>query len=170
MVFYVNIWAGMESNNTISWSVIYVSTAQYWPISAVKNTDLHRRFRIQNTEYRIQNLYCHPWSYSFDHRGYRQIKSLHNYMAQYSSNMNVIRMSPVYQCLHYTFSELRSPISKNIDTLQANQQCINVQCTTLTTFLSIFAIRVHLSFQSWCYILPVKMCHIGVFLLTDRIS
>ena len=43
MVFYVNIWTGMASNNTISWSATYDSTVQYWPISAL-NTALHRRF------------------------------------------------------------------------------------------------------------------------------
>ena len=43
MVFYVNIWKEMASNNTISWSTTYDSIL---PISAV-NTDLpclHRRF------------------------------------------------------------------------------------------------------------------------------
>ena len=45
MVFYVNFWTGMASNNTISWSATYDSTVQY------QNTDLfppwtalHRRF------------------------------------------------------------------------------------------------------------------------------
>ena len=47
MVFYVNIWTGMASNNTISWSATYDSTAQYWRISAV-NTDLHRRFMFMS--------------------------------------------------------------------------------------------------------------------------
>ena len=34
MVFCVNIWTGMVSNNTISWSATNDST-EYWPISAV---------------------------------------------------------------------------------------------------------------------------------------
>ena len=42
MVFYVNIWTGIASNNTNSWSATYDST-EYWPISPV-NTALHRKF------------------------------------------------------------------------------------------------------------------------------
>ena len=43
IVFYVNIWTGMASNNTISWSATY--DHDDWPISAV-NTDLHSRFIV----------------------------------------------------------------------------------------------------------------------------
>ena len=40
---FTNIWTGMASNNTISWSATNDSTVQYQPLSAV-NTALHRRF------------------------------------------------------------------------------------------------------------------------------
>ena len=88
--FWIQFTRNWENKQTLELNRIW----KKWPGPSLKvSISVHR---IQNTEYRIQNLYCHPWSYSFDHRGYRQIKSLHNYMAQYSSNMNVIRVSPVY--------------------------------------------------------------------------
>ena len=56
MVFYVRNWTGMASNNTISWSATYDSTAQYWPISTV-NMDLHRRF-ISTPRWSICPYFC----------------------------------------------------------------------------------------------------------------
>ena len=53
MVFYVNIWTGMASNNTISWSATYDSTVQY------QNTDLFppwTRLRIADSSALLDEL------------------------------------------------------------------------------------------------------------------
>ena len=56
-VFYVNIWTGMASNNTISWSATYDSTVQYQ--NTAQNTDLFppwTRLCIADSSARLDEL------------------------------------------------------------------------------------------------------------------